>query len=66
MDNGLSEWYNQFLTNMLNKICYDVKCDYDIALAWAVIAKNALINHNRFSPLKLPIYPVPLVTIYQL
>ena len=51
--NGLCERHNQFLTNMLDKIHSDVKCDYDIALAWAVSAKNALINHNGFSPAQL-------------
>ena len=38
---------------MLDKICDDVKCDYDVALAWTVSAKNALINHNGFSPAQL-------------
>ena len=35
---------------MLGKIRDDIKCDYDVALAWAVSAKNALINNNSFSP----------------
>ena len=47
---GLCERHNQFLTNMLDKILDDIKCDYDIALAWAVSAMNALNNHNSFSP----------------
>ena len=34
---------------MLDKIRDDVKCDY-VAIAWAVSARNALINHNGFSP----------------
>ena len=38
---------------MLLKIKDSEKCDYDTALAWAVSAKNSLINHNRFSPSKL-------------
>ena len=42
--NGLCEWHNQFLINMSGKIFDDVKCDYDVALAWAVIAKNVLIS----------------------
>ena len=56
---------------MLDKIRDDVKCDYDydVFIAWVVSAKNALINHNGFSSAqlvleKLPIYPVPLMTIY--
>ena len=50
---GLCKHHNQFLTNMSGKICDDVKCDYDVALAWAVSAKNALINHNGFRPAQL-------------
>ena len=38
---------------MLLKIKDSEKCDYDTALAWAVSAKNSLINHNGFSPSKL-------------
>ena len=38
---------------MLNKIRDDVKCDYDTPLAWAVSAKNNLMNHNGFSPAQL-------------
>ena len=33
---GLCERHNQFLTNMFDKICDNVKCDCDVALAWAV------------------------------
>ena len=38
---------------MLGKVRDDVKCHYDVALAWAVSAENALINHNGFSPAQL-------------
>ena len=38
---------------MLDKICDDVKCDYDVTLVWTVSARNALINHNGFSPAEL-------------
>ena len=48
--NGLCKLHNQFITTILDKIHDDVKCDYDVALAWAVIGKNALNNHNGFSP----------------
>ena len=34
---------------MLDKICDDVKCDYDVALSWAVSEKNALKSHQGFS-----------------
>ena len=32
------------------KVKDNTKCDYDTALAWAVCAKNTLINNNGFSP----------------
>lgn len=38
---------------MLNKILDNAKCVYSTALAWTVSAKNALINHNGFSPSQL-------------
>ena len=47
---GTCERHNQFITNMLHKICDDKKCSYETALAWAINAKNGLINNNRFSP----------------
>ena len=51
--NGLCEHHNQTLTNILLKIKEDVKCDWDTALAWAVSAKNSLVNHNGYSPMQL-------------
>ena len=61
--NGLCKHYNQFLTKMLDKILDDAKCDYvyhyvtslcvSCTLAWAVSAKNAVTNCNRFSPAQL-------------
>ena len=58
--NGLCERHNQTLTNMLNKIRDDVKCNNDTVLAWAVSAKNNLMNHNGFShaQLEIVIFPV--------
>ena len=48
---------------MLDKILDDAKCDYvyhyvtslcvSCTLAWAVSAKNAVTNCNRFSPAQL-------------
>ena len=38
---------------MLLKIKEDMKCNYEIALSWAVCAKNALINSDGFSPAQL-------------
>ena len=51
--NGVCERQNQTLTSMLLKIKDSEKCDYDTALAWAVSAKNSLVNHNGFSPSQL-------------
>ena len=51
--NGLCKHHNQTLTNMFLKIREDIKCDMDTALAWAVSAKNTLINNNGFSPAQI-------------
>ena len=44
--NGLCERHNQTLTSMLLKIKEDMKCNYEIALSWAVCAKNASAQNN--------------------
>ena len=51
--NGLVERHNQTLTNMLLKIKEDVKCDWETALAWAISAKNALVNNKGYSPMQI-------------
>ena len=38
---------------MMELIKQDLKCSYDVALAWAVCAKNCLINVNGFSSAQL-------------
>ena len=38
---------------MVLKIKEDVKCDWDTAVAWAVYAKNHLINNIGFTPAQL-------------
>ena len=48
--NSTCERHNHLTTIMLLKICDDVKCSYDTALAWDISAKNSLINQNGFSP----------------
>ena len=47
------ERQNQTLTNILLKLKEDVNCDWETALAWAVSAKNSMINNNGFSPAQL-------------
>ena len=42
--NGTVERHNKVLAEALQKTLDDVKCELDMALAWAVSAKNALQN----------------------
>ena len=51
--NGLNERHNGILGEMVEKTLEDVKCSLDIALAWAVSAKNSLHNVHGFSPNQL-------------
>ena len=44
-----SPWSNGLVERHL-KIKEDAKCDWEIALAWAISAKNALINNKGYSP----------------
>ena len=61
--NGLVERHNLIISEMLDKVLEDTKCNSDIALAWCVNAKNSLQNCNsnmskklvKFSPYQLPI-----------
>ena len=40
---------------MPDKILHENNCDYDLALAWAINAKNSLSNIHGFSPYQLSI-----------
>ena len=51
--NGIVERHNRILAEAMMKTLADVKCDKEMALAWAVSAKNALQNNNGFSPNQL-------------
>ena len=51
--NGTVERHNQTLTNIILKLKDDIGCAWEVAVAWAVSAKNALANHNGFSPAQL-------------
>ena len=51
--NGIVERLNQVLADMVRKIMDDVGCDVQIALAWAVAARNVLSNRSGFSPNQL-------------
>ena len=51
--NGKCERLNAVLGDSVRKIVDDCGCDVDIALAWAVSARNALANSAGFSPNQL-------------
>ena len=51
----LSERHNFVLSDMPYKILHDNNCDFDLAVAWAVHAKNSLSNIHGLSPYQLAI-----------
>ena len=51
--NGVCERLNGVLGGMVSKIQADSGCDVQVALAWAVSARNALANFSGFSPNQL-------------
>ena len=60
--NGVCERLNAVIGSSVDKIRDDSQCDLHTALAWAVSARNALINNSGFSPNQLvfgfnPSYP---------
>ncbi|MEL6943456.1 MAG: transposase family protein, partial [Bacteroidota bacterium] len=48
--NGVCERLNSVLASSVEKIIADNNCGVDVALAWAVSARNALANFSGFSP----------------
>ena len=62
--NGICERHNAILFETMSKTLEDAKCDPDLALAWAVSAKNALQNRSGYSPNQLVFgYNVNLPTV---
>ena len=57
--NDLVERHNLILSDMLDKILHKNNCDFDLALAWAINAKNSLSNIHGFSPYQLSIGTKP-------
>ena len=53
--NGLVERHNLIISEMLDSIMEDNDINIDIALAWALNAKNSLQNCHGFSPYQLSI-----------
>ena len=51
--NGVVERHNAILYEAMMKTLQDAKCDPEMALAWAVSAKNALQNKGGYSPNQL-------------
>ncbi|XP_063676591.1 uncharacterized protein LOC134812913 [Bolinopsis microptera] len=51
--NSVCERHNSLIGDMTEKVFYDVKCPLNVALMWAVHAKNTLINIHGFSPYQL-------------
>ena len=51
--NGICERHNAIIENMVEKVMCESKCSIDVALAWAVSAKNSLHNSYGYSPNQL-------------
>ena len=65
---GLVERHNAILAYTVTKTIDDVKCDLELALAWATAAKNSFKNMNRFNTNQMvfgknPNFPVNLNSI---
>ena len=63
--NGINERYNGVIASTVKKVMDDTPCSLEVALAWAVSAKNSLETHLGFSPNQLvfgrnPNYPACL------
>lgn len=51
--NGVVERHNGILADMTQKIKEDTRCSTEIALCWALQAKNSMSNVYGFSPMQL-------------
>ena len=51
--NGLNERHNGVLGEMVMKTLEDARCNFEVALSWAVNAKNTLHNSHGYSPNQL-------------
>lgn len=51
--NGACERQNAVIGDIVRKIMADTRCNLEVALAWAVSARNALTNYSGFSPNQL-------------
>ena len=53
VSNERVEHHNLVVSESMKKSIHDVKCLSEVALAWAISAKNSLQNHGGFSPNQL-------------
>lgn len=51
--NGMVERHNEILADLVRKVQHENNCSFQIALHWALAAKNSLINVYGFSPNQL-------------
>ncbi len=51
--NGVVERHNAILAEMTDKIKEDTNCSTEVALCWALQAKNSMSNVYGFSPMQL-------------
>ena len=51
--NGVCERLNAVIGENVSRILDDTQCDLELALAWAISARNALSNKSGFSPNQL-------------
>lgn len=51
--NGIVERHNAVIAGSMRKVLMDTNCDASVAVAWAVSAKNSLLNQQGYSPNQL-------------
>ena len=59
--NGLVERHNGIIGEVVSKIMEDVECTVEVALCWAVNAKNSLQNIHGFSPYQMVMGKNPIL-----
>ena len=61
--NGLVERHNLVISEMMDKVLEESKCDFDLALAWCLNAKNSLKNVNGFTPYQIAMGQNPTLPV---
>ena len=62
--NGTVERHNGLIGQSIDKICEDTQCSLEIALAWAVSAKNSLSNVYGYSPNQWFLGETQIIPVY--